>query len=90
MINYSSEFINQMNAIADSICEVIETKPEGYPSGELYACLMGHMSLETYMTFLDVLKRSGRIQEKGFLLFVDKEWQSKRDQALAARQRTNR
>ena len=35
------------------------------PSGHLYARLMGHMSLETYMAMLDVLKRAGLIAVDG-------------------------
>jgi len=38
------------------------------PSGHLYARLMGHMSLSTYNTIIDFLKRNNVVKESGNLL----------------------
>jgi len=43
-------------------------RPEGYPSGELYANLSGHMSLDEYQGILDILQDAGLITVKHYLI----------------------
>lgn len=51
-------------AVGDAIREA----PTGIPSGELYAMLMGVMSLETYLALVEKLKEAGLVQESNYLL----------------------
>ena len=41
---------------------------QGIPSGHLYSMLMGHISLDTYQTLVDLLIKAGKITESGHLL----------------------
>lgn len=49
--------------VGDAIRELGEV-----PSGELYARLMGHMSLDGYQKILSVLKGAGLVKESSHLL----------------------
>jgi hypothetical protein len=50
-----------------AMCEVIREKKE-IPSGVLYSCMLGHMSLEEYNVALASLKSAKLVSEKSFLL----------------------
>lgn len=39
-----------------------------YPAGEIYARLMGHMSLDTFNTIMDLLKKAGMITINNHLI----------------------
>ena len=52
-----------LKAIADTIKELKEV-----PSGELYAGVMGSLSLEEYNTVIGILKQAGVITESNYLL----------------------
>jgi hypothetical protein len=45
-----------------------ESGDNGIPSGHLYSALTGHMDLETYQRIIDILKRTGKVSESGYLL----------------------
>ena len=55
--------INTVRIIADAIREV-----KNIPAGELYAMVMGHMSLRGFNSIINVLKRAGLVQEVNFML----------------------
>ena len=50
-------------AVAEAIREL-----KSVPSGELYARLMGTLSIESYTAILGAIKRAGLIAESGGLL----------------------
>ena len=50
-------------AVADAIKDL-----KSVPSGELYARLMAHMSLESYNSVIGVLERTGLITVKSHLI----------------------
>ena len=51
------------------IREISQSSPlGGVPSGELYARLCGHFSLETYNKIIGNLKKAGVVKESNFLL----------------------
>lgn len=52
---------------------IAEAGNQGIPSGHLYAMLAGIMSLDVYQAFIDVLKKTGKIKESGYVLSVIKE-----------------
>lgn len=54
-----------VGAIRDAIREAGE---EGIPSGHLYAMIMDKVSLESYNSVIDLLKRTGMISECNHLL----------------------
>lgn len=54
-----------VGAIRDSIREAGE---KGIPSGHLYAMLIGKMSLDTYQSIIDMLKKAGSITQSGHVL----------------------
>lgn len=47
---------------------IIAAGPNGMPSGELYAHLMGKISIETYGSLIGMLKRLGLVAESNHLL----------------------
>jgi hypothetical protein len=56
-------------AILETIYLGTKKNPKfGIPSGTLYALAMSHTNLEEYTSILDVMKRSGLVTEKNFLL----------------------
>lgn len=55
--------------IMDALDEVIVAAgPQGLPSGELYAHVMGRLSLQNYEWCIDLLVKAGRITRKNHLL----------------------
>ena len=58
-----------VRAIAEAIREL-----KRVPSGELYARVMGHVSLESYQQIIIILKNSGLVSENSFeLIWIGKE-----------------
>ena len=58
-----------VRAIAEAIREL-----KRVPSGELYARVMGHVSLESYNQIILILKDSGLVSENSFeLIWIGKE-----------------
>ena len=55
--------LDNVTAVAEVIRELGEV-----PSGHLYARLMGHVSLADYASSIEVLKHSGLVKEKNYLL----------------------
>ena len=55
--------VNTVRIIADAIREV-----KNIPAGELYALVMGHMSLQGFNSIINILKRAGLVQEVNFML----------------------
>ncbi len=55
--------IKAIAAVAEAIREL-----GSVPSGEFYARLLGHMSLETYTAIIARLKGAGLVEEKGHVL----------------------
>lgn len=51
-----------------AVAECIRDLDRPVPSGELYANLMGHMTLDTYQSIVRILKEGGFITESNFLL----------------------
>ena len=64
--------IELAKTVADMIKAATETSPlKGIPSGELYARLMPalpSLTVETYNSLIDLLKRSGIVKESNYLL----------------------
>ncbi len=54
--------------VGDSIRQLCKVRDGSYPSGELYAQLTGHMSLEEYQRIIDILKDARLITVKHNLL----------------------
>ena len=54
-----------VGAIDDAIKEAGE---DGIPSGHLYAMMMDLMSLDTYDSIIDLLKKAGKVKEEDYLL----------------------
>lgn len=52
-----------LKALADCIREL-----GSVPSGELYARVMGTLTLDQYMSCIQTLKRTGLVKESGHLL----------------------
>lgn len=50
-----------------AVGEVIKTLGS-VPSGELYAQLMGSLSIDTYTRIISLLKASGKVKESNYLL----------------------
>lgn len=50
-------------AVSDAIRDLGEV-----PSGQLYAQVMGHMSLASYQSVIGILKQAGVVEEKNHLL----------------------
>lgn len=49
--------------VADTICELVKAKGSlGMPSGDLYAILMGYMSLEAYQKLMSAIVQAGRLR----------------------------
>lgn len=55
--------LKTVQAVAEAIKEL-----GSVPSGELYAQLMGHLSLSAYTRVIDTLKRTGLVKESNHLL----------------------
>jgi hypothetical protein len=55
--------VQLVEAISETIRELKEV-----PSGHLYAHLMGKMSLSTYTSIIDILKRAKLVEEENYLL----------------------
>jgi hypothetical protein len=56
-------------ALADAIRDLSATSPlRGVPAGELYARVMGHVSLETFESIVGVLVRAGLVSRTNHLL----------------------
>lgn len=53
--------------MAAAVAEAIQALGE-VPSGELYARLMGHMSINTYQAIISTLKRAKLVEEQHHLL----------------------
>lgn len=55
--------------LARAVVDVIKgAGEEGIPSGHLYAMVCGKLSLETYNSLIDLLKRSKLVTERNFVL----------------------
>jgi hypothetical protein len=55
--------------VVGAVYDAIESAGErGLPSGELYAALMGRMSLDTYQAIIDILVKVDKIKNTGHLL----------------------
>lgn len=55
-------------AVADAVANTIMSTKEGVPSGQIYAMLMNHMSLNQYNRLIAALEESGRIIKRGDVL----------------------
>jgi hypothetical protein len=51
-----------------AVGECIRDLGRPVPSGEVYAHLMGHLTLESYTSVIAVLKAKGLVEEKNHLL----------------------
>ena len=55
--------------VCESFYEMIQCRGVmGFPEGELYALVMGKMSLDTFNGCIEMLEQAGKITRKGFLL----------------------
>lgn len=55
--------------VCNAVYEAIEASGEqGIPSGHLYAMLMDKMRLQTYLSIIALLQKSGKITNKGHVL----------------------
>ena len=52
-----------IRAVADAVRDLGQV-----PEGELYAAIMGHLSLDAFNRVLEILKRGGMIQVRGHLV----------------------
>lgn len=59
----SEQTVHAAVQIAKAVAEAIQ-ELDRVPSGELYARLMGHMSLATYEKIIGTLKSAGLVEEK--------------------------
>jgi hypothetical protein len=50
------------------LADAIRESPNGIPSGHLYAVATNTMSLATYQSMIDMLKRAKLVSEKNYLL----------------------
>lgn len=62
--------INDIKAVIGMVMAVGDTIRDlgSVPSGELYARLMGHMTLNTYNMLIERLKGAGVVKEEAHLL----------------------
>lgn len=66
-----NETLTRLNSVLDALYEAIaDAGTQGLPSGHLYAALMGHMTLDTYQTMIDVLVQTGRVTLSGHVLRI--------------------
>ena len=55
-------------AFVEAIQQAVDASPQGIPPGHLYACLMQHISLDTYNQIIGAMIKAGRIKQSNFLL----------------------
>lgn len=58
----------RVKPVLDVLHEVIASKPDGIPSGHLYAMLMGRVDLEDYNWMISTMVKAGGITNTGHLL----------------------
>ena len=54
--------------LVNDTADIIADFEHGIPSGNLYAMLMGEMTLEQYQNFELLLLATGRVRKNGYLL----------------------
>lgn len=62
----------RVKPVLDALHEVIASKPDGIPSGHLYAMLMGRVDLEDYNWMISIMVKAGGITNTNHLLKVVK------------------
>ena len=63
----TAEQVKQFVEIVRTVGEIIQAHGS-VPSGELFARLMGHMSLAQYLQIIEILKAAGRVVQKNNVL----------------------
>lgn len=68
----NEETIHAIKDMLNSIVDIIATRQEGFPSGELYTLLMPKMSYSDYIFVIDILVKANKITNSNHLLKVVK------------------
>lgn len=66
--NVSEKQVGAMLDVIVAMADVVRKSPRGLPSGELYATVMGIMSLETYERVIALMVEAGAIERHGHWL----------------------